>query len=353
MSVSKKVKVSIYGATGYAGIGLYRSLKCRDDIKIVHLISKSAPGKLYREAVGFFHGIADERLEALDKERVIRDSDIVFAALPHGQSMELALEVKKQDKKIVDLGADFRFEERAIYERWYQVDHIAPELLSEAVYSIPELHRCKIKKNTWLIANPGCYPTSIQLPLAPLLEVDIIEEGSIIVDAKSGISGAGKIPKLLTHFCEENENLLAYSVGKHRHKPEMERHLTSFSNKPVKILFLPHLVPMTRGIFSTIYCQLKNKAFKEDEIRNVLIKRYQNEAFVKILDKGVLPTTKWVLGTNLCYINVILDEDTGRLVVLSVIDNLGKGASGQAIQNMNILFGLEETKGLLTAPVFP
>ncbi|AMP21195.1 hypothetical protein AZF37_08530 [endosymbiont 'TC1' of Trimyema compressum] len=351
--MSKKVKVSIYGATGYAGMGLYQGLKYRDDIKIAHLISKSAAGKLYRETVGAFQGIADERLEALDGEQVVRDSDVIFTALPHGQSMELALEVKKQGKMLVDLGADFRLEEQALYEKWYQVDHVAPELLDEAVYSIPELHRGKITKDTWLIANPGCYPTSIQLPLAPLLEAGIIEEDSIIADAKSGVSGAGRAPKLLTHFCEEDENLLAYGTGKHRHKPEMESHLTPFGHKPVKILFSPHLVPMTRGIFSTIYCQLKNKAFKEDEIRDVLIKHYQNEAFVKILDKGVLPTTKWVFGTNLCHINVVLDEDAGVLVVLSVIDNLGKGASGQAIQNMNILFGLEETKGLLAAPVFP
>lgn len=351
--MNKKIKVSIYGATGYAGIGLYQSLKCRDDIEIAHLVSKSAPGKLYREVVGAFQGISTERLEVLDGEQVVRDSDVIFTALPHGQSMKLALEVKKQGKKLVDLGADFRLKEQTLYEKWYQVDHVAPELLSKAVYSIPELHRGKIKNDTWLIANPGCYSTSIQLPLAPLLEAGIIEEDSIIADAKSGVSGAGRAPKILTHFCEENENLLAYSTGKHRHKPEMEIHLTPFGHKPVKILFSPHLVPITRGIFSTIYCQLKNKAFNEEEIRAVLSKRYQNETFVKVLDKGVLPTTKWVFGTNLCHINVVLDEDTGGLIVLSVIDNLGKGASGQAIQNMNILFGLEEAKGLLASPVFP
>lgn len=350
--MTKKVKVSIYGATGYTGINLYRSLKYRDDIKIIHLISKNSPGKLYKEAVKAFQGIANERLEDLELEYVVRDSDIIFTALPHGQSMKIAIEVKKQGKKLVDLGADFRLRKN-LYEKWYQVNHTAPELLNEAIYSIPELHRDKIKKDTWLIANPGCYPTSIQLPLEPLLKADIIEPSSIIADAKSGTSGASRMPKLLTHFCEENENLLAYCTGKHRHKPEMESYLTSFTNEPVKILFSPHLVPMTRGIFSTIYCKIKNNILKENEVRDILTKRYKNEAFVKILDKNIFPTTKWVLGTNLCYINIILDKNTGQLVILSVIDNLGKGASGQAIQNMNILFGLEETKGLLTVPVFP
>lgn len=347
----KKIRVSIFGATGYTGIELYRRLKVREDIEIIDLPSKSSPGKPYSQIVGSLQGIADEILCQWDPQKTAESSDVVFTALPHGETFEIAKEVKRNKGKLIDIGADYRLDKEG-YGTWYGLEHGAPELIAEAVYCIPELHRQKIKKDTWLIANPGCYPTSVQLPLAPLLEADIIEPGTIIVDAKSGVSGAGRGVKLLTLYGEQNENVHAYGVGMHRHKPEMELQLAQFTSGEIKIMFTPHLMPMTRGIHSTIYCRLK-KDLTEDEIREILINKYINEPFVQVLGPGIMPHTKWVQGSNYCQLNLVLDKDTGTLVLLSAIDNLVKGASGQAIQNMNLLFGLDEKKGIENIPMFP
>lgn len=347
----KKIRVSILGATGYTGLELYRRLKRRDDVEIADLPSTSSPGKAYAEVAGSLLGLGEETLSTWDPVRTASMSDVVFTALPHGETFAVAREVKKRGGKLIDIGADYRLDLEG-YRKWYGLEHGAPEFIQEAVYCIPELHRQKIKEDTWLVANPGCYPTSIQLALAPFLEAGVLERDSIIADSKSGVSGAGRGLKLATLYGEQNENVNAYGVGSHRHKPEMERHLEPFGNGPVKILFTPHLMPMTRGIHSTIYCRLK-KDLREAELREILASRYAGEPFVQVLPPGILPHTKWVQGSNVAQLNLVLDQDTGHLILLSAIDNLVKGASGQAIQNMNLLFGLREGEGIDNLPLFP
>ncbi len=349
--MENKIKVSIFGATGYTGIELYRRLKVRDDIEIVDLPSKSSAGKRYSEVVSSTISISDEILIEWNPEKTVKKSDVIFTALPHGETFAIAKACKTYGKKLIDIGADYRLDKEN-YKKWYGLNHAEAKLIDEAVYCIPELNRDSIKAGTWLIANPGCYPTSVQLGLAPLIEAGIIETKNIIVDAKSGVSGAGRGLKLATLYSEQNENVNAYGVGIHRHKPEMEKHLQKYSDEQVKIMFTPHLMPMTRGIHSTIYTTLK-KDISEDEVRQILRVKYKDEYFVKVLDKGIMPHTKWVYGSNFCHINVVLDQDTGNLVILSVIDNLVKGASGQAIQNMNILFGIDEKKGVENIPLIP
>ena len=346
----EKIKVSIFGATGYTGIELYRRLKVREDIEIVALPSKSSPGKKYIETAGSLVG-AEETLTEWNVEETIRKSDVVFTALPHGETFEIARWTKILGKKMIDIGSDYRLEAEQ-YQKWYGLEHQIPEAIQEAVYCIPELHRNKITEDTWLIANPGCYPTSIQLPLAPLIEAGIIETTDIIADSKSGVSGAGRGLKQITLYGEQNENVNAYGAGNHRHKPEMERHLGELKGVATKILFTPHLMPMTRGIHSTIYCTPKDKV-TEEQIRDLLKEKYKNEKFIKIMEKGSYPHTKWVLGSNYCQIGVVYDQDTNKIILFSAIDNLVKGASGQAIQNMNILLGIKEDKGIENLPVFP
>ena len=345
-----KIKVSIFGATGYTGIELYRRLAVRDDIEIIKLPSKSSPGKKYSEIAGSLFE-AKEILSDWKVEETVKESDLIFTALPHGETFEIAKYVKALGKKLIDIGSDYRLEKEE-YKKWYALEHQLPEAIKDAVYCIPELHRNKINENTWLIANPGCYPTSIQLPLAPLIEEGLIETEDIIADSKSGVSGAGRGLKLATLYGEENENVNAYGVGSHRHKPEIERHLGELKGDKVKVLFTPHLIPMTRGIHSTIYATPKRKV-KEEDTRDLLLEKYKGEKFIQIMEKGIYPHTKWVLGSNYCQIGVVYDEDTNKIILLSAIDNLVKGASGQGIQNMNILFGLEEDKGIKNLPVFP
>lgn len=346
----KKIKVSIYGATGYTGIELYRRLKVREDIEIIDLPSKSKAGMRYEDVVGSLIGAEDILVEWNEKE-TIEKSDLIFTALPHGQTFGIAKEVKRLGKKMIDIGSDYRLDVEG-YNRWYGLEHGAPELIEEALYCIPEVHRDKVSGDTWLIANPGCYPTSIQLPLAPLLERGLIEKDSIISDSKSGVSGAGRGLKLATLYGEQNENVNAYGVGVHRHKPEMEKHLGELIGGGVRILFTPHLMPMTRGIHSTVYCRPKVKV-SEEMLKEVLVEKYGKEKFIKIMGNGENPHTKWVAGSNYCQIGVVYDKDTNMIILLSAIDNLVKGASGQAIQNMNILMGLDESKGLESLPVFP
>lgn len=345
-----KIKISIFGATGYTGIELYRRLVVRDDIEIVKLPSKSSPGKKYSEITGSLLE-AKEILFDWKVEETIKESDLVFTALPHGETFEIAKCVKNFGKKLIDIGSDYRLKEKE-YRKWYGLEHKLPEGIKEAVYCIPEIHRNKIDGNTWLIANPGCYPTGIQLPLAPLIKEGLIETWDLIADSKSGVSGAGRGLKLATLYGEQNENVNAYGVGSHRHKSEIERYLSELRGDKVKVLFTPHLIPMTRGIYSTIYATPKGKVNEED-IRGLLLEKYKDEKFIQIMKKGIYPHTKWVLGSNYCQIGVVYDKDTNKLILLSAIDNLVKGASGQGIQNMNILFGLEEDKGIKNLPVFP
>jgi N-acetyl-gamma-glutamyl-phosphate reductase len=287
----------------------------------------------------------------LDLPALADKADVVFAALPHGHAVPVAGEVLERGKKFIDLGADFRFGRRDVYEQWYKVEHSGEELLEQAVYGLPEIHRDKIRSAS-LVGNPGCYPTSVILGLAPLLRNGLIDPGSIIIDSKSGVSGAGRGLSLGTHFSEVNENFRAYNVGVHRHTPEIEQELSKLAGEDVVVSFTPHLTPMNRGILSTMYAGLKQEMTLE-QVRSVYEEFYRSEFFVRLLPPGILPQTKAVTGSNHCDIVPVVDPRTGRVVVISAIDNLIKGAAGQAVQNMNLMFGLPETTGLDRPGLYP
>jgi len=318
-------------------------------IRATHLTAEKHAGKDLGEVFPHLSGISDFKLQPLSAESIPDDIDVVFAALPHGTSAAVIKEIYDRDIKIIDLGADFRLSQEK-YEQWY-IEHPCPELLPEAVYGLPELHRERIKQSK-LVANPGCYPTSAILALAPLLKNGIIENDSIIVDSKSGVSGAGRSPSLDLHFCEVNEGLKAYKIDEHRHMPEIEEILSGYSGHDVQVTFTPHLIPMDRGILSTIYVQLKkdiSTAQVIDEYHNF----YNGEPFVRVLPENTFPSTAHVRGSNFCDIGIKVNQHKGTAIIISAIDNLVKGASGAAIQNMNIMFGFEETLGISHAPMFP
>ncbi|MDO8643379.1 MAG: N-acetyl-gamma-glutamyl-phosphate reductase, partial [bacterium] len=276
--------------------------------------------------------------------------DFIFSCLPHKEAMAVVPKFHKAGRKVVDLSADFRFRSAKTYEAWYQ-KHSAPALLKEAVYGLPELNREKIKKAR-LVGNPGCYPTATLLGLIPLLKAGVIDPHSIIVDAKSGVSGAGRSASLTSHFCEVNDSVSAYKVGGHRHTPEMEQTVSELAEEEVVINFTPHLIPMDRGILATLYADALRKTDTK-ELAQIFRSHYKNEPFIRILPEGVWPHTKQVRGTNFCDIGVHFDNRTGRVVVVSAIDNLTKGASGQAVQNMNLMAGFPETTALETASFLP
>lgn len=346
-----KVKVSILGATGYTGVELVRILKSHPKVEIISLTSQSYTGKHFYEVYPHFYGLLDSICEDEKIEEIIEASHCIFTALPHGHAMNIAKEIFKKGKVLIDLGADFRIKDYRIYEEWYKVEHTARDLLPSAVYGLCEIYRDKIK-NSKIIANPGCYPTSIILSLAPLLEENLIEEENIIVDSKSGVSGAGRSLSLSTHFCEVNESIKAYSIPNHRHIPEIEQELSFIAKREVRISFTPHLIPINRGILSTIYGKLK-KILSYEEIFDLYKNFYKNEKFIRIFPKEILPNTKNVIGTNFCDIGFVLDRRTNRIIIISVLDNLIKGASGQAIQNMNIILGFEEDEALKNISFYP
>jgi N-acetyl-gamma-glutamyl-phosphate reductase len=267
----------------------------------------------------------------------------MFVALPHKTAMEVVAPLVRAGKRVVDLSADFRFRDAAVYEQWYQ-EHTAKDLLAEAVYGLPELHRDKIR-SARLVGNPGCYPTGVILAAAPLLAAEVLDSDSLIADCKSGVSGAGRTPTLTTHFCETNEGFKAYKVGEHRHTPEIEQELSSLAGRAIKVVFTPHLVPMSRGILTTLYANLSGRV-NDEEIEGFYQKAYGNAPFVRVLNPGQLPSTLHVRGTNYCDIGWRLEPRTGRIIAISAIDNLTRGASGQAICNMNLMFGFDEDEGL-------
>jgi N-acetyl-gamma-glutamyl-phosphate reductase len=267
----------------------------------------------------------------------------MFVALPHKTAMEVVAPLVHAGKLVVDLSADFRFRDAAVYEQWYQ-EHTAKDLLAEAVYGLPELHRDKIR-SARLVGNPGCYPTGVILAAAPLLAAEVLDSDSLIADCKSGVSGAGRTPTLTTHFCETNEGFKAYKVGEHRHTPEIEQELSSLAGRSIKVVFTPHLVPMSRGILTTLYANLSGRV-TDEEIEGFYQKAYGNAPFVRVLNPGQLPSTLHVRGTNYCDIGWRLEPRTGRIIAISAIDNLTRGASGQAICNMNLMFGFDEAEGL-------
>src|SRR5665648_33 len=353
----QKLKVSIIGSTGYAGKELVKILIHHKEVELVHLVSSSCAGKNIAEIFPEFLNTLDKKLISLNLNVVSQDSDLVFTALPHTVSMNVVPELLKKRVKVIDLSADYRIKDPAVYKEWYEKEHnqISKGLLSEAVYGLPEIYLNKIK-DAPLVANPGCYPTSIILGIAPLLKHHFVEPEGIIIDSKSGASGAGKKLSLGLHFAECNENFKAYKVVKHNHIPEVEQELSSIyfggdDNKQtqqgavIKVCFTPHLLPINRGILSTCYLNL-NCPKEEEEILKVYQKFYQKAPFVRIFEPPNLPEIKFVTGTNYCDIGFTIDERVGKIKVISVIDNLLKGAAGQAVQNMNIMSGFSETEGI-------
>lgn len=340
------IQVGILGATGYAGSELVRLLIRHGGVEIAMLTSKSYEGQKMSEVYPALKGVCDRVLEAPSPEAVAEKCQLVFTALPHGASKEVIPKLYDRGLTVIDLSGDFRYNDPAVYEAWYKQPHSSPELLAKAVYGLPELHREAIKK-TRLVGNPGCYTTCSILGLAPLLAKGVIEEKNIIIDAKSGVSGAGRGLALDYHFCECTENMKAYKVATHRHTSEIEQELSLLAGYEITLSFTPHLVPMKRGIFATMYANLKAPQTR-DELLALYREFYTGEPFVRIYDRA-LPESSYVAGSNFVDIGLCVDERLGRIIVVSAIDNLMKGAAGQAIQNMNLVCGFEETQGLTGA----
>lgn len=345
------MKVGIIGSTGYAGAELVRLLYSHPEAEIVWYGSRSYIDKKFSEVFGNMFKLVPDVCKGENIKELSEQADVIFTATPQGYCATLVSEEVLSKTKIIDLSADFRIKDVSVYEKWYGIEHAAPEFIDEAVYGLCEINRDKIK-DARLIANPGCYPTCSFLSIYPLIKEGIIDKNTIIIDAKSGTSGAGRGAKVNNLYCEVNENIKAYGVATHRHTPEIEEQLGYAAGEEVMINFTPHLVPMNRGILVTAYASLK-KSMTEDEIRDIYHKYYDDEFFIRVLEKGVCPETRWVEGSNFVDVNVKLDERTNRVIMMGAIDNVVKGAAGQAIQNMNIMFGLPENTGLDFAPLFP
>ncbi len=345
------IKAGIIGSTGYAGGELARLLLQRDDIEILWYGSKSYVDQKYASIYQNMFQIVDDSCRDDNAENLAEIADVIFTETPQGFCASLMNEKILNKSKVIDLSADYRIKDVAVYEEWYKMEHKTPQFIKEAVYGLPEINREKIK-NARLIANPGCYPTCSTLSIYPLVKEGLIDPSTIIIDAKSGTSGAGRGAKVDHLYCEVNENIKAYGVGVHRHTPEIEEQLSYGAGQPVTISFTPHLVPMNRGILITSYAAL-TKSVSYEEVKAVYDKYYAKETFVRVLEKDVVPQTKWVEGSNFVDVNFKIDPRTNRVIMMGAMDNLVKGAAGQAVQNMNILFGLPENKGLKLIPLFP
>ncbi len=345
------IKVGIVGATGYAGGELARLLLQREDIEIRWFGSKSYVDQAYTSLYQNMYQMVDAVCKSDDMEQIAEEVDVIFTATPQGLCASLLYEEILSKVKVIDLSADFRIKDVAVYEEWYKLRHGAPQFIKEAVYGLPEINREKIREAR-LIANPGCYPTCSFLTVYPLVKEGLIDPSTLIIDAKSGTSGAGRGAKVANLYCEVNESIKAYGVAGHRHTPEIEEQLSLAAGEPVTISFTPHLVPMDRGILITAYASLA-KAVSYEEVKAVYDRYYEKERFVRVLQKDVCPETRWVKGSNFVDVNVKLDPRTGRIIMMGAMDNMVKGAAGQAIQNMNLLFGLPEDKGLKLVPMFP
>lgn len=340
------IKAAVLGATGYAGIELVRILSGHPEVEIKVLGSHSFAGQPISEVYQNFAHIIDMDCEELDLDKV-SECDVAFTALPHGASKDVIPSLIEKGLKVIDLSGDFRYDDIEVYEKWYGVEHSSPELLEESVYGLCELYRDKVK-NARLIGNPGCYTTCSILGAYPLLKSGLAEHKNIIVDAKSGVTGAGRGLGLPLHFCECTENTKAYKVATHRHTSEIEQELSKAAGEEVMISFTPHLIPQKRGILSTIYINL-NKPCTTEEVVDIYKDFYKDEFFVRVKEAGKLPETKHVAGSNFVDIGIVVDERLNRAVVVSAIDNIYKGAAGQAVQNMNIMFGLDEKTGIANA----
>ena len=351
------IRVGIIGATGYAGGELVRILLNHKDAKIVCYGSRSYIDKKYYQVYQNMFQLVEDICKDDNLEELAKQVDVIFTATPQGFLAGLLSEEILSQVKIVDLSADYRIKDVATYEKWYGIEHKSPQFIEEAVYGLCEINRDKITEKTRLVANPGCYTTCSILTAYPMVKEGMIDVNTLIVDAKSGTSGAGRGAKVPNLFCEVNENMKAYGVASHRHTPEIEEQLGYAGNCQVTINFTPHLVPMNRGILATEYATLKRKPDGTlptyEEVKAIYDKYYANEKFVRVLDKGSCPETKWVEGSNYVDINFVIDERTGRIIMMGALDNLVKGAAGQAVQNMNLLFGLPESEGLELVPCFP
>jgi N-acetyl-gamma-glutamyl-phosphate reductase len=345
------IKAGIIGATGYAGGELVRLLLSHKDAEIKWYGSKSYISKNYYEVYRNFFDIVQDKCMDDNLDELSEMVDVIFTATPQGYCSSLLNSNILSKCKIIDLSADFRMKDKDVYEKWYGIKHKSPDFIKEAVYGLCEINRTQIQ-GARIVANPGCYPTCTTLSIYPLVKEGIIDINTIITDAKSGTSGAGRSTKTDNLFCEVNENIKPYGVTEHRHTPEIEEQLSYAAGQNVTISFTPHLVPMNRGILTTSYASLK-KETSYDEVREVYDKYYKNELFIRLLDHNVYPETKWVSGSNYVDLNFKIDQRTNRIVMMGAMDNLVKGAAGQAVQNMNIMFGLDETSGLKHVPMFP
>lgn len=347
------VKVGIIGATGYAGNELVRLLLGHKDVEIVWLGSRSYIDQKYSDVYRNMFKLVDARCMDDNMEQLADEVDVIFTATPQGLCASLVNDEILSKTKIIDLSADFRLKDVNVYEQWYKLVHKAPQYIDEAVYGLCEINRDKVSKDTRIIANPGCYTTTSILTLYPMVKEGIINPDTIIIDAKSGTSGAGRGAKVANLFCEVNESMKAYGVGTHRHTPEIEEQLGyACGRDDLKLIFTPHLVPMNRGILVTAYANLAKDVTYED-VKAAYDKYYDKEYFVRVLPKDVCPETRWVEGSNFVDIGFKIEPRTNRLIMMGALDNLVKGAAGQAVQNMNLLFGLPENEGLQLAPMFP
>jgi len=342
--------VAIVGASGYTGVELARILSLHPQVELTCLTSRQHAGVAFSEVFPSLRGIVDLVCDPVDLERIAKKAEIVFTALPHKTAMEVIPPLLDAGCTVIDLSADYRLRDEKVYAQWYE-PHTSPELLQEAVYGLPELYREQIK-GARLVANPGCYPTSAALALTPALKAGFIDKSTLIIDSKSGTSGAGRAAKEGSLFCEVNEAFKAYGVAAHRHTPEIEQTLSAAAGTPVTVSFTPHLLPLNRGILSTCYATLTGKATAA-EIFDLYRSTYADEPFVRMLPAGKLPDVAFVRGSNFCDVGLVVDERTNRLIAIAAIDNLVKGAAGQAVQNLNILLGVDEMTGLQTRPLFP
>ena len=346
-----KIKAGIIGATGYAGGELVRILMGHKDVEIKWYGSRSYIDQKYAAVYQNMFQIVEDVCKDDNMEELADQVDVIFTATPQGFCASLLNEDILSKVKVIDLSADFRIKDQNVYEEWYKIEHKSPQFLPEAVYGLCEINREQIK-GARILANPGCYPTCSILSIYPLAKEGLIDMNTLIIDAKSGTSGAGRGAKVDNLYCEVNENIKAYGVASHRHTPEIEEQLTYASGVKTVLNFTPHLVPMNRGILVTAYASLK-KEVSYEEVKAVYDRYYENEQFVRVLEKGICPQTKWVEGSNYVDVNFQLDPRTGRVIMMGAMDNLVKGAAGQAVQNMNLMFGLPENEGLNLVPMFP
>ena len=349
--VKQMIKVGIIGSTGYAGQELVRILLQHPDAEIVWYGSRSYIDKKYSDIFGNMFQLVDDVCLGENMDELADKADVIFTATPQGLCSSIINEDVLSKTKVIDLSADFRIKDVETYEKWYGIEHKSPEFIDEAVYGLCEINREDVKKAR-LIANPGCYPTCSTLSIYPMAKEGLIDMNTVIIDAKSGTSGAGRGAKTANLYCEVNESIKAYGVAAHRHTPEIEEQLSYASGEKVLINFTPHLVPMNRGILATSYATLKEKV-TYDDVKKVYDKYYKDEYFVRVLEKDVCPETRWVEGSNFVDVNFKIDERTNRIIMMGAIDNIVKGAAGQAVQNMNIMFGLDENTGLKLVPMFP